>query len=548
MSELAKAFRTAKNIGDLAQAWGKTIVGTIGEIPKLAKLKLQASELVSVVAPSALLATAIERAGLGSAPVRVLVLGRDPMFRLDEGRWCSLAADFLGMSREDLQVIYQVKETALTNLNEVAVRQGLREALAMSDISVQAGVPEGVTLALWIHPANEVDESIEIEAQSIALALLDEGIPVIAASFNEQDLLVQNFLLGTRGANLEPIGGEIERGGPAINRLGISTKAAGVVGGWGAILTSLVRTEISDVPVHKATVMAAFSLMRLEGLTDSQWTIGQIINGVSFNRVLPVALLGGLAVVPSTGHVIEEGENRSLSIVGSLWRSLREGIEPCASPSMLVSAAKVKLLFGEVVPRDEKLRAKAIGVLEAAGAAGVVEARVALARAYEAMGTPQKVSQAELIYRETVDLCPLSAYACAYLEIAKHEMLEAERLMSIAAEQGYPPAMTDLGKLLAEKGDLALSGEWLVKASDAGDPEASFLLGEQAAQSGDAESAMNLLQKAAELRHQDAINLCIQLCALMLKAGLGKRTDVKRTLREMQQLAKKVQARNAVPA
>lgn len=108
--------------------------------------------------------------------------------------------------------------------------------------------------------------------------------------------------------------------------------------------------------------------------------------------------------------------------------------------------------------------------------------------------------------------------------------------------------MTDLGKLLAEKGDLAVSGEWLVRASDAGDPEASYLLGEQAAQSGDAESAMNLLQKAAELRHQDAINLCIQLCALMLKAGIGKRTDVKRTLREMQQLAKKVQARNAVPA
>lgn len=86
---------------------------------------------------------------------------------------------------------------------------------------------------------------------------------------------------------------------------------------------------------------------------------------------------------------------------------------------------------------------------------------------------------------------------------------------------------------------MAVSGEWLVRASDAGDPEASYLLGEQAAQSGDAESAMNLLQKAAELRHQDAINLCIQLCALMLKAGIGKRTDVKRTLREMQQLAKK---------
>lgn len=543
---LSKSFAQAKHLGVLTEAWARHVVATLkAERPDF-DLKLEVNNAVSVVAPAALVASIlrISSVDLAAGPVRVMLLGTDPLIRLDQSVWASMAGDLLGAPGA-VEISIATDEVALSMFAPFADALLLQPAKHLAHPVAREHAATAVDLAIWLHPAVESIEGAEVDNSATAQALCNAGIPVFTASFNETDVDTQNYLLSGSGLQLSPIGGKIVRGAPAINRFGIATQDLGVEGGWGAVLCQLQPQQVERSKQAIETVKAATRMLFLEGTAQGKWTFGQRINGVAFNRVIPVGLLGNQAVDPATGHLfIENGNSSELGLVGHLWKGLLNA-KPANKRDLLAWACQVKLTFMTALPKEPSKRDAAIQVLEEAFDAGVLSAGIGLARSYEAMGTTDSTAKASALYASIGDRHPLSAYSLAYDALGSGDQAGAEGFFRAAAAFSYPVAMTDLGKLLYSAGATQEGIQLLTAAGAMQDAEANYELGELFAKAGQLEKSVEYLRQAWSYGHAESAQLAEQICKYMLENGVGKRSQVKRELREVSSFVKKLTRRAA---
>lgn len=543
---LSKSFAQAKHLGVLTEAWARHVVTTLKATKPDFNHKLKVNNAVSVVAPAALVASILKSASvdLVAGPVRVMLLGTDPLIRLDRSVWASMAADLLG-TPGSVEISIATDEVAPSMFAPFAEALLLQPAKHLAHPIAREQAARAVDLAIWLHPAVESMEDAEVDNVATAQALYSAGVPVFTASFNETDVDTQNYLLSGSGLQLSPLGGQIVRGAPAINRFGIATQDLGVEGGWGALLCQLQPQQVQHSKEVVETVKAATRMLFLEGAAQGKWSFGQRINGVAFNRVIPVGLLGSQAVDPATGHLfIEHSSSGEMGLVGHLWKDLLKAI-PTDKRELLAWACQVKLTFMTALPKEPSKRDAAIKVLEEAFDAGVLSAGIGLARSYEAMGTPNSTAQASALYASIGDRHPLSAYSLAYDSLGSDDQAGAERWLRAAARFSYPVAMADLGKLLYSAGATHEGVQLLTAAGAMQDAEANYELGELYAKAAQLEKSVEHLRQAWTYGHAESAQLAEQICKHMLENGYGKRSQVKRELREVTSFLKKLARRAA---
>ncbi len=541
---LAKAFQNSKNLADLTSTWVRHVKTELQAKGVETKLKLQIGESASLVAPAALVAGIVVASGLtyDQAPLRVLLIASDPLVRFDRSVWASVAGDFLG-SPGNVEIMLNVEEDAVSSGFPIAEALSLKPCTVLSHEEARVAAGERVDLAIWIHPAAESMDATECENSTTAVALATAGVPTYVTSFNEVDLLGQNFLLNELAVELQPVGGQLARGSRAINRFGISTTSLGVEGGWCAIFSRLIpaSTKLDRLDIQR--VKTALGLFCVEGAIHNAWTLGQHINGVAFNRVLPVGLIGNMAIDAKTGHLFAENDaTKELELVGHLWKTKLASM-PTEKRDLLLWACDVKLSFVAALPKEDGKRQEAIGILESGFKSGVVAAGVGLARAYEASKLDGGKEKARALYAEIGDGHPISAYALAYQAYEAGDEAKAEALFRAAADQGYPIAQADLGKLLHASGSCQEGVRQLNLAAMAGDPEANYVLGELAAKGSLFHESIDFFRKAWQFGHAEAANLGVQVAQHMLDNSIGKRSLLKRELKEVTAFVTKLQTR-----
>ncbi|MBM5459003.1 hypothetical protein H8F21_15655 [Pseudomonas sp. P66] len=547
---LATTFETANNLGVLTKAWLSHVKAVLKANPVDIGVKLQLDSAASVVAPAALVASVVRHSGISlrQEPVRVLLIGSDPLIRFDKSKWASLAGDMLGAPGA-VEILLTVDEEADSEFSKLATALGLKPCgLLTHDDAISGGGPQ-VDLAIWVHPAGESSDAAEALNATTAIAMASErGVPTFAVSFNEVDLHAQNFLIHGKAWQLVPLGGAIERGAKSVNKFAISTSDLGVEGGWAAILSKLEFTTPTTNAEEIALVRTAMRLVCAEGALHSSWTLGQRINGVAFNRIIPLGLLGNMAIDPQVGHVFQQDEDsKELRLIGHLWQDSLTVI-PTSKRDLLLWACGIKLAFQTELPKEDARRKEAVESLEEGYEAGVVAAGVALARCYETSKAEGSSVKAEQWHRKVGDRHPLSAYSLAYKALDDEDFTAAEHHLRAAAAFGYPVAMADLGKLLcsSDRSDEGLN--LLADAAALKDVEANYELGEVSAKEGELQAALEHLRHAWTYGHAEAAALAAQVVQYMLEQGIGKRSLVKREAKEIAAYQKKLDRRLAANA
>ncbi|MCV0358629.1 hypothetical protein KUC90_29205 [Pseudomonas aeruginosa] len=539
---LQKALQSSKNLGDLTQVWIREITARTRAENVVSTVKLTVGDTASLVAPAALVAEVVLQTGLADkkTPLRVLLIGRDPMIRLDHSVWASLAGDMIGRPGQVVITLTHA-EQAITSMYPVAQALRLPHCNVMLPEQILAASQPNVDLAIWVHPAAEVDSPEEQKHGQIALHLHKNEVPVVACLFNETDLHGQNIILSSAGLSLVPFGEGLKRGSKAINRFGISSRNVGLEGGWGAVLCHLTDSEVRRADNEVALVKAALSLLRLEGGIASSWALGQRINGVAFNRIIPIGLLGNMAVEPTTGHLLaHDDESNRLAILGHLWNEKRKAM-PSGGEELLIWAAGVKLSFGQALPKETEKRKSAISALEHAFDQGALDAGIALARGYEATGHEESREKALQLYRRIDTAHPLSAYALAHGAVSSGEQATALRCFGAAAEAGYPLAMSDLAVFVQQMNIQGID-PWalLAQAAQLGDPDANVYLAERELKAERLQPSLEYLRQAWQIGHKEALNFAFNLATFMQGQKLGNRHKLKQELRDIENQAKKV--------
>ncbi|MGL3263333.1 hypothetical protein ACSVJL_22015 [Pseudomonas aeruginosa] len=539
---LQKALQSSKNLGDLTQVWIREITARTRDENVVSTVKLTVGDTASLVAPAALVAEVVLQTGLADkkTPLRVLLIGRDPMIRLDHSVWASLAGDMIGRPGQVVITLTHA-EQAITSMYPVAQALRLPHCNVMLPEQILAAGQPNVDLAIWVHPAAEVDSPEEQKHGQIALHLHKNEVPVVACLFNETDLHGQNIILSSAGLSLVPFGEGLKRGSKAINRFGISSRNVGLEGGWGAVLCHLTDSEVRRADNEVALVKAALSLLRLEGGIASSWALGQRINGVAFNRIIPIGLLGNMAVEPTTGHLLaHDDESNRLAILGHLWNEKRKAM-PSGGEELLIWAAGVKLSFGQALPKETEKRKSAISALEHAFDQGALDAGIALARGYEATGHEESREKALQLYRRIDTAHPLSAYALAHGAVSSGEQATALRCFGAAAEAGYPLAMSDLAVFVQQMNIQGID-PWalLAQAAQLGDPDANVYLAERELKAERLQPSLEYLRQAWQIGHKEALNFAFNLATFMQGQKLGNRHKLKQELRDIENQAKKV--------
>lgn len=537
---LQHAFQSARNLGDLAGSWSKYLQALIKDRNITSSIKFSSGDTASLIAPAALVAHLLRLAeiNLVGRHARVLILGGDGMARLDRGMWVRYAGAFLG-AEGMVEIMQTLDENPQTTLNPVGEALGLEPAAIITHDEIAAGDYPTLDMAVWIHPAVEAGD---YETQTLASAsrLLAAGVPVFACAYNELDLHIQNHVLAAEGVRLELVGGPLARGSSSVNCFGISSSGLGVQGGWGAVLCKLVPSEAEVAPASLHAILAATAMMRAEGATSCQWEFGARVNGVAFNRVLPIGLLGNLAVDEATGYVLKEQDKpRILNVIGHIWEAMRKAL-PRDKYDLVAWAAKTKLAFNGHLPKELKRRDEVIAALRSAYENGVLDAGIGLARGYESLGTDDARQKAFALYREIGDRHPLSAYALGHEAAAAGELAEAERMLIASANFGYPPAITDVGKLLFTLKQPAKGLAAIRRAASMGDAEGNYLLAESQLEQGQYVETLATLRKAWSVGHTQALDLAYRMCQGMLAKGIGKRSSVKRELADIESFQKKL--------
>lgn len=544
---LATAFKSAKNLGALTEAWIQFVKVELKARQAETTVMLQLDSAASMVAPAALVASIVSMANLSvpGRPVRVLLIGSDPLIRFDKSAWASLAGELLGVPGS-VEIFLTADEDVKSDFSHLAKTLELKSCRVLCHEDAREGRGEMVDLAIWLHPANESSDPIESENKVTALALAKtHSVPTYSGSFNEVDVHAQNYLLHDDGMQIVPFGGAVQRGSPAINRYGISTAGVGVEGGWAAILGRLNQSTPFLEAKHISVVRTAMRLVCAEGAIHSSWSLGQRINGVAFNRIIPLGLLGNMAVDPQTGHLFRQDEDSNeLRLIGHLWADELKTM-PVGKNDLLLWASGLKLAFQSDLPKEDARRKEAIQVLEEGLAAGVLPAGIALARCYEASKAEGSNEKASALYASVGDRHPLSSYSLAYEAIERDDESAAERHLRTAAGFGYPVAMTDLGKLLYSTGRTQEGVQLLESAARAKEAEANYELGELSARGGHLQPALEYFRQAWTYGHTEAAKLAAEVAQYMLAQSIGKRSLIKRELKEISACLTKLDRRLA---
>lgn len=536
---LNKAFQQSRNLGDLASAWIKALNADVKAKGISTKAKFTIGDSASLLAPAALVAKVLTASGIETEgrTLRVLVLGEDAIARMDRCMWAPYAGNFLG--NETTVKIYQTKdELPESPWHSVGESLGLSISELVSHDSIQAGTHVDFDIAIWIHPANEVD-LYDHQSLATAHALTTRDIPVFACTFSEQDLHLQNYMLSRSALRLKLLSEPLVRGSPTINTFGISVQTVGVTGGWGAILCRLEPTSQSLPKEDVSAVHAAAAMMRMEGAGHGSWNFGSRINGVAFNKIIPTGLLGNMAIDDKTGYVLTENDKpRIINVIGHLWTDQLTRM-PKTSFELMAWASRLKLSFLSALPREGKKRDEAIAVLSQAYEDGVLEAAVGLARAYEASSSNEDHALAHKLYREIGDRHPMSAYATGHLFVESGDMQSAMSCFECAAAFGYPPAVTDLGIAQCQTGNVGKGMGIIKKAAAMGDAKANFIIAEQLIEEGMYSESLASLRAAWSIGHLEALNTAHFLTKAMMDKNLGKRTELKQEIRDIESFLKK---------
>ncbi|HEU5475826.1 MAG TPA: tetratricopeptide repeat protein [Actinophytocola sp.] len=114
--------------------------------------------------------------------------------------------------------------------------------------------------------------------------------------------------------------------------------------------------------------------------------------------------------------------------------------------------------------------------------------------------------EAESWYRRAADAGDADAmYNLGVLLARRGDAVEAESLWRRAADAGDADAMSNLGVLLARRGDDVEAESWYRRAADAGDADAMYNLGVLLARRGDDEDAKTWYRRAADAGHAAAM-------------------------------------------
>jgi hypothetical protein len=536
---LSRAFQQTRNLGDLTSAWVKYLHAEVKARGIATKSKFSTGDTASLLAPAALVAKCLVVSEIVSEgrTVRVLLLGDDAIARMDRAMWAHYAGSFLG---EDTTVkIYQTKDELPTSpLYAVGESLGLPISDLITHANIQAGAHDEFDLAVWVHPANEVKAHDEQSLIS-ALALRDRGVPVLACVFNELDLHVQNYMLSAAGMRLGLLSDSLTRGSQTINNFGISSQDAGIDGGWGAILCRLEPSSQVLPKEDVAAVYAAAAMLRLEGAGSGSWHFGSRINGVAFNKIIPTALLGNMAIDDKTGYILTENNKpRIINVVGHLWTDHLSRM-PKSSFELLAWAARIKLAYLSSLPKEEGKRTEAIAILKQAHQNGVLDAAIGLARAYEASGSIDGLASAQELYMQVGEGHPMSAYAVGHACVEKGQMEKALALLECSAAFGYPPATTDSGIVQCQLGKVGRGIATIKKAAAMGDSKANFIMAEQMIEEGHYMESLAPLRAAWSIGHVQALDTALWLTKNMMDKNMGRRTELKQELRDLDSFQKK---------
>lgn len=535
---LATLFSRSKNAGELAAGWANFLTREMEAAGIETQVKLAVDGVVSLIAPPAVVAQVL-RHHYATAPepgraLRVLIIGSDPLALMDRGAWYAYAPGLAGLPNR-IEVGFVCEQPVESNLFTVATGLGLPVATVVSEVH-----PHEWDLAVWMHPAVELDESEQ--AVEAAVALFRGNVPVYSCSYNETDALVQNYGLHALGLALSYTGGHPDNQrltNLSINRFGLSTSELGMHGGWGAVMCR-VRKATSILPAGGwKAIKTAMNVAQLESIPDGPWQFGESVAGVAFGTCVPIGLIGNMAVDTVSGFVYAHSSTTNLlNVVGHLWdKALRE--MPNDPLQRLEWAARVKLCFMHGITREEKQRGATIEILSQAFAGGVVEAGIALARGYEAMGTKESRSRAQAIYREIGCRHPMSAYALGHYSYEAGNAEEAARLFDVSGRMGYVPAMTDYAKLHLGTDTHGSALKLLLHAAGKGDPEANFMCAEQSLMSGLYSEALHQLRKAWAAGHEQALKVAAWVCQEMLAKNVGKRSHIERELKDIHHFERK---------
>lgn len=527
---LNKLFNSAPNLGVVATKWFADLEKKFDAAGIKTSVKTGIDGAASLLAPAALIAQLIELEGCSvDRPVRVLMITDDPVAVMDEGVWLSFASELAGVG--EVECYSTCHEVLHSSLFDSATRLGLKR---FSPVTVENAKAQAWDLVVWIHPAIEAGASDELVR--LVKGMTVAGVPVYACMYNELDALIQSHGVNPEGLEFSWLNGPLESTAfsrKTVNRFGYSTSEVGIEGGWGAVLTKVQPASLSSSDADWDCIKTAMGLFKLDGSTSGPWTFGQVVAGVAFNQHQPVGLIGNLAIDPKTGVLLKECPNtKVLMVIGHLW-SLPLQTMPKGLFQLVPWAARVRLLATSQLTKEDKKRAESIDLLTKAYEAGMVEAGIALARGYEAIGTVSAKAQAAAIYDEIGARHPMSAYYLAHKALGEGDRAQLISLLTASSCEGYAPAITDLGCLRLDEGDLQEAIRLFESAETKGDGEASFRLGEIAIKNGEYEGALRKLRAAWSKGHQDALNVSHWLCKEMLTHGLGKPSRLKRELKEI---------------
>lgn len=541
---LSHEFNKAPNLGVIAKKWFVALEQRMQAAGIESAVKTGVEGAASLLMPAAMIANLIKIEGLPTdRALRVLVLGDDPVPVMDRGVWLGYVNDLAGVVQVDC--FCTCEKVIESNLFGASQKLGLPPCprTTLSEASTQDW-----DLAIWVHPAIEAGECEDV--LDVLPVLHSAGVPVYACMYNELDALIQNHGLAQIGLEF----GWVNSSGPnarvtkaSINKYAYSTSEVGIEGGWGAVLTKLKPASVASTPEDWAVIKVAMALFRLEGSASATWSFADTVAGVSFNQCKPVGLIGNFAVDPVTGLLLSEcSTTRILKVVGHLWTDMLSSM-PKGSFDLVPWAARIKLSFNTEITREKKKRVETVKVLADAFSSGMVDAGMALARGYERMGTPEAIGKAMAIYTKIGADHPMSAYALAHDALSKGQESEFIALLRVAVDAGYVPAITDLGCVMLDLGNLEEAHRLLSLAMDCGSADAAFRLGELLIKHGMYDDAIVCLRASWSKGHPDALNTAHWLCSEMLNKGLGKTGSLKRELKEVQfAISKRTRYANAV--
>ena len=523
---LAEAFEKSKNLGKLSQAWWAHLQKEMAAKAISTTVKAVADQAASLIAPAALIAN-IARSSFTPLPqrLRVLVLGRDPIFRIDSGRWNSYAGEFLGI--EQVEILTLIAEDPKTSISAVAEGLGLPAATLIDSELLQACEGDRIDMVLWVHPLNEIVDPYTVQACSLATDLAGKGIPVFACHFNEVDHIAQSVILESGGLQFELLKGP-GRQYPYVNQFGIASRGTGVRGGWGAMMSrvtpSSTKREHSDI----AAVRCALGLLRAEGGGFDRWTLGDALASPSGTSARVMGLLGDMAIDQRYGRVFFlDDDGKRLQVKGQVWLTMLKQM-PGNLADLVVWASRIYVNFAFETPPADSDRNLFIKALEEGISAGLVEASIGLARCMEGMKTLESTTRAEALYQANVRTSPMAAYYVAHTLVNSNLQLAADHLQW-AADQGYAHAVCDMGRLIMDdKSNQELADKLFQDAAELGDVVAMYHLGMRAASRGELEQSKATVKPGVEMGDPACAEVFLKVVEHQIRTGEGDRTDYRR--------------------